>query len=57
MVFHDSALLEMAALKPETPAALRGVKGVGDRRLERYGTAFLEVISGKPPESAAARVS
>ena len=53
VVFHDSALLEMAALKPKTLDALRGVKGVGDRKLERYGAAFLDVISGKPPESSA----
>ncbi|MBI5882337.1 MAG: RecQ family ATP-dependent DNA helicase [Elusimicrobia bacterium] len=53
VVFHDSALVEMAALKPTTLDALAGVKGVGDRKLERYGAAFLEVISGKPPESAA----
>ncbi len=53
IVFHDSALLEMAALKPRTLEALRGVKGVGERKLERYGAAFLETISGKPPESAA----
>jgi ATP-dependent DNA helicase RecQ len=54
VVFHDSVLVEMAAIKPRTLDALRGVKGVGERKIERYGAAFLEVISGKPPESAAA---
>ncbi|OGS05312.1 MAG: hypothetical protein A3G41_03540 [Elusimicrobia bacterium RIFCSPLOWO2_12_FULL_59_9] len=53
VVFHDSALVEMAALKPLTLDALRQVKGVGERKLERYGAAFLDVISGAPPESAA----
>jgi ATP-dependent DNA helicase RecQ len=52
VVFHDTALVEMAALKPKTLDALRSVKGVGDRKLERYGAAFLDVIAGKPPESA-----
>ena len=52
VVFHDSALIEMAALKPRTWDALRGVKGVGERKLERYGAAFLEVIAGKSPELA-----
>ncbi len=47
VVFHDSALAEMAALKPGTPEALRQVKGVGDRKIERYGADFLEVITGK----------
>ncbi|MBI4248268.1 MAG: RecQ family ATP-dependent DNA helicase [Elusimicrobia bacterium] len=53
VVFHDSALVEMAALKPLTLDALRQVKGVGERKLERYGAAFLDVIAGTPPESAA----
>ncbi len=52
VIFHDSTLAEMAALKPKTLEDLRGVKGVGDRKLERYGAAFLEVISGKPPQSS-----
>ena len=42
----------MAALKPRTPDELRSVKGVGERKLERYGPAFLRVIAGEPPESA-----
>ncbi len=53
LVFHDSALVEMAAHKPRTLDALRGVKGVGERKLERYGAAFLEVIAGKTPDSTA----
>jgi len=53
VVFHDSALLEMSAVKPATPDALLSVKGVGERKLERYGAAFLKVISGQSPESAA----
>ncbi len=52
VVFHDTALSEMAALKPRTPDELRSVKGVGERKLERYGPAFLKVIAGEPPESA-----
>ncbi|PIQ82737.1 MAG: ATP-dependent DNA helicase RecQ [Candidatus Omnitrophica bacterium CG11_big_fil_rev_8_21_14_0_20_64_10] len=53
VVFHDSALVEMAAVKPRTPEALLGVRGVGERKLERYGAAFLKVISGRTPEAAA----
>ncbi|MBI4371015.1 MAG: RecQ family ATP-dependent DNA helicase [Elusimicrobia bacterium] len=54
VVFHDSALLEMAALKPGTLDALGGVKGVGERKLARYGAAFLKAIAGGSPEAAAA---
>jgi ATP-dependent DNA helicase RecQ len=51
VVFHDSALVEMAALKPRTLDAFGGVKGVGERKLERYGAAFLKVIAGESPEA------
>ena len=53
VVFHDDALVEMAALKPSTAEAFRGIKGVGDRKLERYGAAFMAVVSGSAPEAAA----
>jgi ATP-dependent DNA helicase RecQ len=44
VVFHDSTLREMAALKPESLAALARISGVGAAKLERYGPAFVEVI-------------
>ena len=52
-VFHDTALAEMAALKPATPDALREVKGIGDYKLEKYGAVFLRVIAGEAPETVA----
>ena len=45
VVFHDSALMEMSAIKPKTLEALRSVKGVGELKLVRYGPAFLEAIA------------
>jgi ATP-dependent DNA helicase RecQ len=44
VIFHDSTLREMAALRPTSLAALAEVGGVGSRKLEAYGNAFLEVI-------------
>ena len=44
IIFHDSTLLEMATRKPRTEHALACVAGVGERKLERYGEAFLEVL-------------
>jgi len=44
VVFHDSTLREMAALRPSSLAALGEVGGVGARKLEAYGEAFLSVI-------------
>ena len=44
VVFHDSTLREMATCRPATLAALGGVSGVGSRKLEAYGDAFLGII-------------
>jgi ATP-dependent DNA helicase RecQ len=44
VIFHDSTLREMAARRPGTLAALGEVGGVGARKLESYGDAFLQVI-------------
>jgi ATP-dependent DNA helicase RecQ len=44
VVFPDTTLVEMATDRPKTLDELHDVKGVGDRRLERYGEDFLEVL-------------
>ena len=44
VIFHDSTLREMAAARPATRAELAGLTGVGARKLEAYGDAFLDVI-------------
>jgi ATP-dependent DNA helicase RecQ len=48
VVFHDGTLETIAALKPGTREALRGVSGVGEKKLERYGEALLEVVRSHP---------
>jgi len=50
VVFHDSVLIEMASLKPKTLDDLRGIKGMGEKKLERYGQRFLDAIAGRPGE-------
>ncbi|MFN2432409.1 MAG: DNA helicase RecQ [Gemmatimonadota bacterium] len=45
VIFHDSTLLEIARLRPRTAPELAQISGVGARKLERYGTAFLEVVA------------
>ena len=45
VVFHDKTLREMVAMRPRSLAALHAVQGVGDTKLERYGTRFLEVLA------------
>jgi ATP-dependent DNA helicase RecQ len=44
VVFSDRTLVELASHRPESPRAMREIHGVGDAKLECYGTAFLEVI-------------
>ncbi|MDH4054162.1 MAG: DNA helicase RecQ [Gammaproteobacteria bacterium] len=44
VVFHDATLMQMAAEKPASDAALLGISGVGQTKLERYGAEFLTVI-------------
>jgi len=44
VIFHDATLREMAAVKPGSLRAMGEVSGVGERKLEAYGEAFLEVI-------------
>ncbi|MDB5683914.1 MAG: ATP-dependent helicase RecQ [Sphingomonas bacterium] len=44
VIFHDSTLREMAALRPQTLAGLGQVSGVGARKLDAYGAPFLAVL-------------
>jgi ATP-dependent DNA helicase RecQ len=44
VIFHDSTLREMAGRRPQSLAALGEIGGVGARKLEAYGAAFLAVI-------------
>ena len=46
VIFHDSTLREMAALRPDTLGGLAQVTGVGQAKREAYGDAFLEVLRG-----------
>ena len=46
VVFPDRTLIEMAERKPATPDQMAGITGVGAKKLESYGAAFLEVITG-----------
>lgn len=45
IVFSDAALRDMCAQLPRTPEELLAVKGVGEKKLERYGAAFLAEIA------------
>lgn len=46
VIFHDSTLREMAAIRPKSLRDMALVNGVGTRKLEAYGDAFLAVFKG-----------
>jgi ATP-dependent DNA helicase RecQ len=46
VVFPDRTLIEMAERKPASLDQMAGITGVGAKKLESYGRAFLEVITG-----------
>ena len=45
VIFHDATLREMATVRPADILALGRISGVGARKLEAYGDAFLAVIA------------
>lgn len=55
VIFPDKTLIEMVETRPETLDDMARITGVGAKKLERYGRAFLEVIAGEVPETHPAR--
>ncbi|PWK59758.1 DNA helicase RecQ [Roseicyclus mahoneyensis] len=50
VIFTDKTLIEMAETRPVTLDAMARIGGVGATKLEKYGAAFLSVITGETPE-------
>ena len=46
LIFHDRTLRAIAGYKPETPAALLEIPGIGEIKAERYGRRVLALING-----------
>lgn len=44
MVFHDATLMEMMEGTPTSESELLDISGVGESKLEKFGTAFIDVI-------------
>ncbi|MFP1679355.1 DNA helicase RecQ [Alloalcanivorax sp. C16-2] len=45
VIFHDATLMDMLALRPRDRHEMAAVSGVGDRKLDAYGDAFLAVLN------------
>lgn len=52
VIFPDATLLEMLRSQPQSLADMARVSGVGARKLERYGQAFLDVLTDSPEAPA-----
>jgi len=50
IIFNDRTLIEMAEKRPDTLDAMARIGGVGAKKLENFGDAFLEVINGAAAE-------
>jgi ATP-dependent DNA helicase RecQ len=44
VIFHDRTLRELVLQKPQSLFALSNISGVGEKKVERYGEIFLQVI-------------
>jgi ATP-dependent DNA helicase RecQ len=51
IIFADRTLIEMAQKRPRTLDDMMGISGIGVKKLESYGAAFLEVITGAAPDA------
>jgi ATP-dependent DNA helicase RecQ len=45
VIFHDATLAEIGRRKPKTLADFLDIPGIGERKLERYGADFMDVIA------------
>ena len=50
VIFHDSTLVEMCSMAPKTLDAFSKLSGVGERKLMKYGEAFIAVIKNTEQE-------
>ncbi|MCC7146927.1 MAG: RecQ family ATP-dependent DNA helicase [Phycisphaeraceae bacterium] len=57
VIFHDSVLRAMTQDQPASLPALRSIRGIGDRKLQKYGPIFLRALAGEDPHSLANELS
>ena len=44
IIFSDSSLIEIANKKPNTKEELMNIRGMGEKKLERYGNEILKIV-------------
>lgn len=48
IIFHDSTLEEMVKQRPDDLESMRFIAGVGEKKLDKFGQSFLEIIRSSP---------
>lgn len=51
VIFHDTTMREMVLQKPQDLLSMGRISGVGQKKLERYGSEFLQIIQQATIES------
>jgi ATP-dependent DNA helicase RecQ len=51
VIFHDSVLMQMLAVRPRNRAEMGSISGIGQKKLDSYGQAFLDEIRKFPREA------
>src|SRR5712664_3769106 len=51
VVLHDATIDGIAAAQPTTLAQLRGIPGIGDKKLEHYGDELLALVNARRAEA------
>ena len=54
VIFHDSTLTAMASHRPKNREELLQISGIGERKAEQFGDAFLKAINTAAPGSTSA---
>ena len=44
VIFHDATLLAIASAKPANASELGALSGIGEKKLERFGAAILQLL-------------
>jgi superfamily II DNA helicase RecQ len=46
VILHDATLLAIASAKPANRSALAAISGIGEKKLERFGSDILALLKG-----------
>jgi ATP-dependent DNA helicase RecQ len=51
VVLHDTTIDGIATSRPTTPGQLRGIPGIGDKKLEHYGDELIALVKASRAET------